>query len=144
MKFKTIEIPTRGERFYNITGQVQVALTELLGQLHGSSRSGMLFLVNLHTSCGLTINEAFEDSASSDMESFLKHVASREMKFITHTTEGADDSPSHMKSMLLQQSLAFIVDNNELIMGQWQGIYLAEFRDSPKSRKVLLKFIPDS
>jgi secondary thiamine-phosphate synthase enzyme len=57
--------------------------------------------------------------------------------------EGPDDSPSHMKSILLQHSLSLLVEKSELFLGQWQGVYLCEFRDSPKKRNIILKFMPD-
>lgn len=75
------------------------------------------------------------------MEKFLMHLAPRNLSFIEHDDEGEDDSPSHMKSILLNQNMGLIVESGEIVMGTWQGIYLAEFRDAPHSRKVLLKFI---
>ena len=77
-------------------------------------------------------------------QSFMKHLAPRNLNFITHTLEGPDDSPSHMKSILLQSSLAIPVDKGEIFLGRWQGLYLAEFRDQPKRREILLKFIADN
>lgn len=77
------------------------------------------------------------------MENFLKHIASRDLPFIEHTLEGPDDSPSHMKSILLQQHLAIPVEEGELLLGTWQGIYLAEFRDAPHQRSIIVKFCAD-
>ncbi|WP_216639890.1 secondary thiamine-phosphate synthase enzyme YjbQ [Halobacteriovorax marinus] len=82
-------------------------------------------------------------SARGDLESFLDHIAPRNLPFIKHTDEGEDDSPSHMKTLLVNQSMSFIVDSGELILGTWQGIYLCEFRDSPKQRNILIKFVAD-
>jgi secondary thiamine-phosphate synthase enzyme len=75
------------------------------------------------------------------MENFMKHLAPRDLDFITHTAEGPDDSPSHMKSILLNQNLCLPVINGQIEMGTWQGLYLSEFRDGNKSRSILLKFI---
>ena len=141
MKYTQTVFSTSGERFYNITQQVQSALDDLMKQ--SPSPSGVLTLFNPHTSCALTINEAHDISAANDMENFLKHLAPRELPFITHTMEGSDDSPSHMKSILLQTSLQLIVEEGNLVLGTWQGIYLCEFRDAPKQRSLYLKFIPD-
>jgi secondary thiamine-phosphate synthase enzyme len=137
MNFEIIQRNTNGEGLYDITKLVQSHVQEQ------SYLSGILNLFIVHTSCAMTINEAYEPSAYQDLEKFLKHLAPRDLPFIEHTTEGPDDSPSHMKSMLLQQNLSLIIDNSELILGRWQGIYLAEFRDCPKERKIYLKFQKD-
>ncbi len=137
----TIELQTSGEQFYEITDQVKMSLNKLLKD--SNSKSGVLTLFITHTSCGLTINESYDPAAKNDMENFLKHLAPRNLNFITHTEEGPDDSPSHMKTMLINQNLSFIVESEELLLGTWQGIYLCEFRDSPKTRKILVKFQAD-
>jgi secondary thiamine-phosphate synthase enzyme len=143
MGYHTINIETHGERFYNITEQVKEALNKHLSQDHPDKSSGVVHLFMPHTSCALTINEAFDYSAQEDMESLLKYLAPRNLNFIKHSSEGPDDSPSHMKSILLQQSLGLIVENKKMIIGTWQGIYLAEFRDNPHRRQILLKFISE-
>lgn len=97
----------------------------------------------MHTSSGLVVSESYDPMARQDMEAFLKHLAPRDLPFIRHTLEGSDDSPSHMKSILVKPQLSFIVDEGKVIMGTWQGIYLAEFRDKPKLRHVLVKYQPD-
>lgn len=136
MPIKRVIVNTSGERFYNITDQVTQGAREDIAGL-----DGILYIFTMHTSCALTINESFDPSAKTDMENFLKHLAPRNLQFITHDDEGPDDSPSHMKSILLNQNLCLPVQSGEIIMGQWQGIYLAEFRDDPKKREVILKFI---
>ena len=133
--FDTLMIETSGEGFYEITDQVKRSVD--------LKASGLLTLFIPHTSCALTINESFDPSAKKDMEEFLKHLAPRNLSFITHTAEGPDDSPSHMKSILLQNSLQFIVEGGEIVMGQWQGVYLCEFRDGGKSRELFVKFQQD-
>ncbi|EQC51884.1 secondary thiamine-phosphate synthase enzyme YjbQ [Bacteriovorax sp. DB6_IX] len=136
MPTKTVIVNTSGEGFYDITESVKTHSKQLI-----DSDEGLLYIFTMHTSCALTINEAFDPSAKTDMENFMKHLAPRNLSFITHTAEGADDSPSHMKSILLNQNLCLPVENGDLIMGTWQGIYLSEFRDGQKDRKILLKFI---
>lgn len=136
MKSWKLPIETGGERFYDITKEVHSSLKQ-----NCSEQNGLLILFNPHTSCGLTINESYDPSARTDMEKFLKHLAPRNLAFIEHDDEGPDDSPSHMKSILLQNSLQLIVEDGQIQMGQWQGIYLCEFRDDPKLRNLKLKFI---
>lgn len=136
MKSWKLPIQTSGERFYDISKEVCSSLKSKF-----SDKSGLLIIYNPHTSCGLTISESFDSSAKEDMQKFLKHLAPRNLAFIEHTAEGPDDSPSHMKSILLETSLQLIVEEGEVQMGQWQGIYLCEFRDSNKTRNLQLKFI---
>jgi len=139
MGYTTIVQSTTGEKFYEITDLVKSELTKQ----NPNSSDGILSLFITHTSCGLTINESYDPSAKRDMENFLKHCAPRNLSFIEHTAEGPDDSPSHMKTMLVNQNMSFIVDKGELVLGTWQGIYLCEFRDDPKQRKILVKFVED-
>lgn len=138
MSYTKITVQTNGERFYSITEQVQSSLKEA-----AASPCGILHLFILHTSCALTISESYDPSAKRDMEKFLKYLAPRDLPFVEHTLEGEDDSPSHMKSILLQQHLAIPVEKRKLLLGTWQGIYLAEFRDAPHQRNVIVKFSPD-
>ena len=134
-----IEITTSGEQFYSITDKVKSALMETLKT--GKTDSGILVLQSMHTSCGLCINESYDPAASRDLEKFLDHLAPRNLSFIEHDDEGEDDSPSHMKSIVVGNDLTIVVEKGELLLGTWQGIYLAEFRDSPKNRKIALKFM---
>ncbi len=141
MKYAELVVGTNGERFYNITKSIISNLEQILKDQN--AESGVLHLFVTHTSCALTISEAFDPNAAVDVENFLKHTAPRNLNFIKHDDEGPDDSPSHMKSVLLNQSISLIVDSGKLVLGTWQGIYLAEFRDLPHTRKVLLKFQAD-
>ena len=135
-----ISINTNGEGFYLITDQIKKALSEQFGT---QLPDGILTVFMPHTSCGLTISEAFDPSAAKDMEKFLQHLAPRNLAFIEHTEEGTDDSPSHMKSILIEHCLQIIVETNQIYLGKWQGIYLCEFRDSPRTRNLKLKFSKD-
>ncbi len=139
MALKRLQIQTHGEKFYSITELINEQLESLC---YGSS-SGMLYIFCPHTSCGLTLNESYDPSARSDLENFLKSLAPRDLAFITHTDEGDDDSVSHMKTLTTGQSLSIIIEKSQMLIGRWQGIYLCEFRDLPKSREIYLKFMAD-
>lgn len=141
MKYTELKVGTDGEKFYDVTGDIKSSLDQILADCGASS--GVLHLFITHTSCALTISEAYDPKAAIDIENFLKHTAPRNLSFIEHDDEGPDDSPSHMKSILLNQSISLIVDERKLVLGTWQGIYLAEFRDHPHTRKVLMKFQAD-
>lgn len=138
MSFGKITIKTNGENFYDFTQEVKIAVKEA-----AKDHSGIFHLFVTHTSCALTINESYDPKARHDMVNFLKYLAPRNLNFVTHTEEGPDDSPSHMKSILCHQNLAFIIEKGEIQLGTWQGIYLAEFRDDPKTRIILTKFQKD-
>lgn len=127
--------------FYNITAKVENVLKKLLEK--NREYSGVLHLFCLHTSCALLINEAWDDSAKRDIERFLNYLAPENLSFIEHTLEGPDDSPAHMKSALLHQNISLIVEDGKLLLGKWQGVFLAEFRQSVNERKVLVKFQAD-
>ena len=142
MNLYTFSYNTSGEKFYDITSSLNSFFQKEVIS-HFKSNSGVLHLFLQHTSCALTISEAYDPSAKKDLESFMKHLAPRNLNFITHTLEGPDDSPSHMKSILLQSSLTVPVDKGGIFLGRWQGLYLAEFRDEPKRREILLKFSAD-
>ena len=136
MALKRLTIKTHGEKLYPITDQIKNEIVALV-----KKRSGVLHLFCPHTSCGLTLNESYDPSAKEDLESFLMHVVPRNLSFIKHTDEGEDDSPSHMKTLLTGSSLQLIIEQGEVLLGTWQGIYLCEFRDQPKTRTLYLKFL---
>ncbi len=127
--------------FHNITDDIENILKNKILPHH--LNSGILTLFCMHTSCSLLINESYDDSAKNDLEKFLDHLAPENLEFIRHTLEGSDDSPAHMKTALLHQSISLIVDKGELVLGRWQGIFLAEFRKMEHQRTILLKYQPD-
>lgn len=136
-----ISIQTQNEGFIDISTQVKDLLQSTF-KLEALS-SGLLVIYCPHTSCALAINEAYDPSAANDMEQFLQHLAPPNLSFIKHTTEGPDDSPSHMKSILLQTSLCLIIEKGELLLGPWQGIYLCEFRQGTRTRNLYIKWMPN-
>ena len=136
MKSLRIQIHTNGEKAYSITQEI----TKALGSLP-EGFSGMLFIFCQHTSCGLCINESFDPLATQDLEEFLRYLAPRNLPFIQHTDEGADDSPSHMKTLFSGSSLTIPIESGKMLLGTWQGINLLEFRDQPKVRQIILKIL---
>lgn len=138
MEHTSLTFNTEGEGFTDITFAIQEVLKEKL--LTKPDQNGLLNIFVKHTSCALTINEAYDPSANQDLVEFLKHLAPTNLKFIKHTDEGPDDSPSHMKTMLTQTSLCIPVIEGKMQFGTWQGIYLCEFRSQPKKRTLLVSF----
>lgn len=127
--------------FYNITQDIEALLKDKI--LKGEKSSGVLTLFCMHTSCALLINESWDSTAQQDLEKFFDYLAPQNLSFIQHDLEGPDDSPAHMKSALLHQSLSLLVEDGEIVLGQWQGVFLAEFRNHFHERAILLKFQPD-
>ena len=104
-------------------------------------QNGLLNISILHTSCSLLIQENADPSVLIDIRNFLEDMAP-EKKYL-HNSEGPDDMPAHLKSLLTQTHLSLSFRNNKLILGTWQGIFLLEHRVSDKTRKLLLHFIGD-
>ena len=99
---------------------------------------GMLQVFIQHTSASLTINENADPSVRVDMESHLNMLAAENQAHYTHTYEGPDDMPAHIKASLMGASVQIPVGNGRLKLGTWQGIYLCEHRNQGGSRALVL------
>jgi secondary thiamine-phosphate synthase enzyme len=91
-----------------------------------------------HTSASLTIQENADPSARADLETFMDRLVPDGAPWMTHTAEGDDDMPSHIKSVLTQASLSVPIVDGRLALGTWQGIYVWEHRDRPSPRDILV------
>ena len=115
-------------------------ITEAVARLvakNGAS-AGMCTLFIRHTSASLIIQENYDPSARVDLETFMDRLIPEGSSWITHTLEGDDDMPSHIKAVLTQVSLSIPVLDGKLALGTWQGIYLWEHRDHPSPREILV------
>lgn len=99
---------------------------------------GLCTLFIRHTSASLIIQENYDPSARHDLETFMERLVPENASWITHTLEGDDDMPSHIKSVLTQVSLTIPILDGKLALGTWQGIYLWEHRDHPTPREILV------
>ena len=129
---RTVSLPPHSRGLHLITSHVVKALPELR-----RVRIGLLHVFIQHTSASLTINENADPSVSADLESSLNALAPEEFDY-SHTVEGPDDMPAHVKASLLDSSLSMPVQDGCLALGTWQGIYLAEHRDRARSRHLVL------
>jgi secondary thiamine-phosphate synthase enzyme len=128
---KQIEIRTSGRQsFEDITQQVQQAVSE------SGVQEGLCHLFCLHTTAGLTVNENWDPSVQHDISLALNEMVPQRRDF--QHREG--NSPAHVKSSLVGASQTLFVSGGRLILGSWQGVYLAEF-DGPRTRKVLVKVV---
>ena len=91
-----------------------------------------------HTSAGVCIQENADPSARRDMEAWFDRVAPEDEPWYTHVDEGPDDMPAHIKAAMMPVSLAIPVSHGQMVLGQWQGIYLFEHRDAPHQRNIVL------
>ena len=126
----TFEITTRGPGLYEFT-------REVAGWVRGD---GLLTLMIRHTSASLLIQENADPEVRTDLRNFLHRLVppgtDPAMAYLTHTYEGPDDMPAHIKAALLPVSLQVPVQGGRMRLGTWQGIYIFEHRDAPHARQV--------
>jgi secondary thiamine-phosphate synthase enzyme len=103
-------------------------------------KEGAVTLFIRHTSASLTIQENADPTVLDDLTTALKRAAPENAPW-THDTEGPDDMPAHVKTMLTSTSLQIPVQGGALLLGTWQAIYLIEHRRSPHRREIVLQFI---
>lgn len=126
---KYIVIPQKGRGFHLITRQIVKALGKL-------PENGLVHLFLKHTSAAITINENADPSVRIDFETFINDLIPEKYQGFTHTMEGDDDMPAHIKSSLFGISLTIPIKDGKLDLGTWQGIYLCEFRNATDNRKI--------
>ncbi|HEX7610595.1 MAG TPA: secondary thiamine-phosphate synthase enzyme YjbQ [Solirubrobacteraceae bacterium] len=129
---REIRLAPRPRGFHLVTGEVLGALPEL-GDLH----VGLLHLLLRHTSASLTLNENASPEVRRDLESWFDGAVPEAGVPWTHTLEGPDDMPAHVKASLLGATLTLPVGDGRPLLGTWQGIYLCEHRDHGGPRSLL-------
>ncbi len=124
----------------NVNGQGLTDITHFIAAIVSKSNqdSGICNLLVTHTSASLTIQENADPSAREDLEQWLNRLVPENDPIYTHTQEGADDMPAHIKSMLTATTLSIPIINNQLALGIWQGIYLWEHRRSRSRRTIVV------
>ena len=110
---------------------------EVLSQLPALPEKGLFSLFIKHTSAAITINENADPSVRVDFESIINRIVPENMPFLTHTMEGPDDMPAHIKAALIGTTLTIPITRGRLNLGTWQGIYLCEFRNHGGRRKLV-------
>lgn len=129
---REIELQARPRGVHLVGREVEAALPEI-----AELRVGLLHLHILHTSAGLALNENASPEVRADLETWLDRAVPDGAGYFTHTLEGADDMPAHVKSVLTGPSLTLPVRDGRLALGTWQGIYLCEFRDRGGPRSLI-------
>ena len=133
--FKKLTFNSSRKNFIEITSDIKRELDTL------NMQNGLINISVLHTSCSLLIQENADPSVQLDIKNFLEEIAPE--KNYIHSSEGADDMPAHLKSLLTQTHISLSFKDKKLILGTWQGIFLLEHRVSDKVRHVQLHFIGD-
>lgn len=131
MQTTEFTISTRGQGLYEFTRDVSSWVTN----------SGLLTLFIRHTSASLLIQENADPEVQEDLKQFFHRLVppttNPSMSYLTHTYEGPDDMPAHIKAAMLPVSLSIPVIDGRLALGTWQGIYLFEHRNAPHTRQVV-------
>jgi secondary thiamine-phosphate synthase enzyme len=130
----SITIKTGGPGFTDVTAQV----SGWLGSL--GARDGLLTLFIRHTSASLTIQYNADPDVLRDLMDALDWTGPRTARY-RHGSEGPDDMPGHIKSMLTSTSIGIPVAAGRAVLGTWQAIYLIEHRDRPHSREIALHYV---
>ena len=127
---------TSGQGFYEMTRPIAEWVA---GQ---AVEIGLLTVFCRHTSASLVIQENADPTVREDLKSFLAALAPEDGRYV-HADEGPDDMPAHIRSMVTGTSLTIPVERDRMLLGTWQGIYLAEHRSSPHRREVVLHLLKD-
>ena len=129
---KTIQLPPKGQGLHEITPDVAAVIST------SPRNEGLCTLFVKHTSCSLTIQENADPSARHDLENWLNRLVSEDDPLYTHTFEGKDDMPAHIKSAMTATTLSIPFQGGKLCLGTWQGIFLWEHRYRGGARSIVV------
>jgi secondary thiamine-phosphate synthase enzyme len=129
---RELRLRARPRGFHLVTREISDGLPEL-----GGLRVGLAHLHILHTSASLTLNENASPDVRADFEAWFDRAVPEDAPYWTHTVEGPDDMPAHIKASLLGPSLTLPVRDGRFALGTWQGIYLCEHRDRGGARSLI-------
>ena len=133
-EFYNLQINTNGQKLYEFTNQTIEWIRK------NKFKDGMLNLTIQHTSASLIVQENADPDVQTDLLNYFNNLAPMSNKLYTHTTEGKDDMPAHIKSALTNNQISLSIKSSELLLGTWQGIYLFEHRLSPQKRTIIHHF----
>jgi secondary thiamine-phosphate synthase enzyme len=133
--FHQLSVATDGQRLYEITASVRSWVAEQgVGQ-------GLLTLFIHHTSASLLIQENADPRVQDDLNAFFRRLVSEDLRHYTHTQEGPDDMPAHIRAALTTTHLSIPVIAGRPDLGCWQGIYLFEHRARGRERRITLHLL---
>jgi secondary thiamine-phosphate synthase enzyme len=129
---KHLSVATRGQGLYDVTAQLAAVVRE------AGIEDGLCTLFVQHTSASLIIQENADPAVQDDLHNWLNRLVAENDPLYTHTDEGPDDMPAHIKSVLTATSLAIPLVNGRLALGTWQGVYLWEHRHRGSTRRIVV------
>lgn len=130
-----IQVEPKGQGLFEVTESVAEAVVRVV---RGGRSEGLCTLFIQHTSASLLIQENADPSAQRDLERWLARLVPENDPLYTHTQEGPDDMPAHLKSALTATSLSIPIVDGRLALGTWQGIFLWEHRHRPGRRTIVI------
>ena len=136
-EFFNFAINTNGQKLYEFTDQTIEWINK------HNFKNGILNLSIQHTSASLIVQENADPDVQTDLIKYFDKLAPMDNKLYTHTTEGKDDMPAHIKSALTNSQISLSIREGTLLLGTWQGIYLFEHRLDSQKRRIIHHFIGD-
>ena len=132
--FYNLQINTEGQKLYEFTEKTINWIKRK------KFNNGILNLSIQHTSASLIVQENADPDVQTDLINYFNKLVPMDNKLYIHTTEGKDDMPAHIKSALTNNQISLSIQNNELLLGTWQGLYLFEHRLESQNRKIIHHF----
>ena len=136
-EFLNLEITTNGQKLYELTDKICNWIEV------NNFNNGIINLSIKHTSASLIIQENADPDVQTDLINYFDKLVPMDDKLYSHTTEGKDDMPAHIKSALTNNQISLSIKNSSLLLGTWQGIYLFEHRINQQNRIVVLHYLGD-
>ena len=136
-EFLNLELNTNGQKLYEFTNQINQWVSD------NEFNNGIINISIQHTSASLIIQENADPDVQTDLINFFNKLVPMDNSLYIHTTEGEDDMPAHIKSVLTNNQISLSVKNNELLLGTWQGLYLFEHRIEKQNRLIVLHYLGD-
>jgi secondary thiamine-phosphate synthase enzyme len=136
-EFYNLQIDTNGQNLYEFTNQTIKWINKR------NFENGILNLNIQHTSASLIVQENADPDVQTDLIKYFDKLVPMDNKLYTHTTEGKDDMPAHIKSALTNNQITLSIREGELLLGTWQGLYLFEHRLNEQNRTIIHHFMGD-
>lgn len=133
---KEFSIKSKGRGFHLITNEILNQVDEIK-----DIKTGIAQIFIKHTSASLALNENADPTVRSDMEKHFNKMVPENAPYYDHNTEGSDDMPAHIKSVILGSSLSVPVKDGDFNLGTWQGVYLCEHRNRGGNRRIVVTII---
>ncbi len=136
-EFFNLKLNTNGQSLYELTSQIKKWVKE------NEFNNGIINISIQHTSASLIIQENADSDVQIDLINFFNNLVPMDNSLYTHTIEGIDDMPAHIKSALTNNQISLSVKKTKLLLGTWQGLYLFEHRIDKQNRLIVLHYLGD-